>query len=366
MNILLLCKRHYTSHDLVLERFGRLYHFPRQWANHGHRVSVLAMDYGVGQPAVVAEDNLTLESYPLFTLRNNFVTALRRQLDTFRPDTIVASGDSHIGYLGARVARRLGIPFVFDLYHNYEDFGSNRILGMKWMYNRALESAALVVCDSEKLAGLVASRCARTLVAEQAVDSGIFYPRDKAECQRELGLPDGSRYLVYIGSINDRFDRDAVLAAMDSLSGQGVETTLLVAGPGLDSVTSAHPRVKYLGRLPHEKMPVVIGAGDVCLIPYAATALAETCHPCKLSEYIACERPIVASRVSNILDYLSLSSGLTYVPGDGDGLAYSLEQQLRDPIIEHNESALKWENIAARYLAHLLNLFSTLGRERSA
>ena len=45
MRIYLICKRYYTNKDLIKERFGRLYHLPKEWAANGAEVWVNAIDY---------------------------------------------------------------------------------------------------------------------------------------------------------------------------------------------------------------------------------------------------------------------------------------------------------------------------------
>ncbi|MGB5166051.1 MAG: glycosyltransferase, partial [Woeseiaceae bacterium] len=298
MNILLIGKRHYTSHDLLEDRFGRLYHFPARWADRGHQVKVVVADYKGAKPAQVSVGKLDMHSYPLFRFRNGFTRQLSRIADELNPDIIVASCDSHFGYIGARMARRRKLPFVFDLYHNYEDFGSNRIPGMKRLYDAALRSANLVVCDSEPLSAMVEPRSRRTYVAPQGTDPEHFYPADRQECRQKLGIDQEKSVLVYVGSIDSRFDIDCVFAALGRLESDGIDAQLLIAGTGKDNPKLQHPRLTHLGMLEQAQVPIVIGAADVCLIPYRSTPLSETCNPCKLSEYIACQRPIVSSRVS--------------------------------------------------------------------
>jgi glycosyltransferase involved in cell wall biosynthesis len=224
---------------------------------------------------------------------------------------------------------------------------------MKWMHRQALDRASLVVCDSEPLADLVAHRCEKTLIAQQGTDRSVFRPMDKVQCRIELGLNLSETLLTYIGGINHRFDRDAVIYALDELGKAGLDARLVVAGPNLDSVIAAHPRISYLGKLPQSEIPKVIASADVCLIPYTSTALADSCNPCKLSEYIACKRPIVSSAVSNISDYLPKSGHLCYPPGDGEKLMISIRDQIRNPVLEDLESALTWGFLGDKYLLEL-------------
>jgi glycosyltransferase involved in cell wall biosynthesis len=116
------------------------------------------------------------------------------------------------------------------------------------------------------------------------------------------------------------------------------------------------PFIDYLGALPQERIPTVINACDVMCIPYRVTELASTCNPCKLSEYIFCGVPVVASAISNVLDYLPVSRERCYTPGNAQALADRIMQQLNDPLPEPPDDSLTWETIGKRYLKALLPL----------
>jgi glycosyltransferase involved in cell wall biosynthesis len=168
-----------------------------------------------------------------------------------------------------------------------------------------------------------------------------------------LGIDQGKSVLVYVGSIDSRFDITCVFKALDNLTSQGIDVQFLIAGTGKDNPRLQHPKITHLGMLEQAQVPLVIGSADVCLIPYRSTALSETCNPCKLSEYIACQRPIVSSRVSNIADYLPKSGHLCYKPGNDIQLSDSIVSQLSNCVIESRQQVITWERIADEYLVEL-------------
>ena len=347
---------------MIKERFGRLYHFPRHWADCGHRVTVVAADYKSMKSTHLQEPNLHIVAAPFFKPWAGFGAKIRESVKANPPDIVIASCDSHFGYIGMRLAQKLNVPFVFDLYHNYEDFGSNRVPGMRWMYRKALSNAALVVCDSERLAERIGTYSQNTHIAPQATDNTVFRALDRDDCCEKLGLDKNHRNLVYVGNVDSRFDENTLIRTVELLAESGHQPRLIIAGPGLSDLHSNHPLVHYLGRLPQEKIPLVIGCADLCLIPYRRTLLAETCNPCKLSEYIACGRPIIASNISNIAEYLPRSGYLCYEPENVDSLLASISAQLARPILEEQGTALLWENVGAEYLIELEKLTTLAAR----
>ena len=135
MKLHLLCKRYYTNKDLIQERFGRLYHLPTQIQRLGCDVKVTALDYRHPMAERHVLEEVIFKTLPATPLQ--LASSLRQIHGVFRsdsPDIVVASGDSHIGFLGLQLAHILGAPFVFDVYDYYPAFSGNCIPGMRMLF----------------------------------------------------------------------------------------------------------------------------------------------------------------------------------------------------------------------------------------
>jgi glycosyltransferase involved in cell wall biosynthesis len=236
MRFLLACKRHYTNKDLLLDRFGRLYHLPVQLGTHAHEGLVIAADYRNEQALTVTEPGVTFESEPLRVWRlPAFTWRLWRRAKRFQPDVMLASGDTHFGVMAALIARRLKIPLVFDVYDNYEVFASARIPGMRSAFRWVLKSADLVVCAGDPLRELVEQHTSATLVIANGVDTSVFTPGDRDAARRRLGLPETGTIIGYFGSIADRRGVEVLIAAAVRLRDEGRPVTLLRPGTRADA-----------------------------------------------------------------------------------------------------------------------------------
>lgn len=358
MNILVICKRRYTNQDLISDQFGRLFHFPRFWASEGDSVTIIATNYGGYGKQSHLLDGVTFYSLGFPSLLIDYYRNLRNLISTTPADVIIASGDSHFGYLGMRIAKHFRIPFVFDLYHHYADFGSNHIPGMKFLYYAALQHSDLVVCDSKPLCEQVRPYALKTLVAPQGTDNRVFRPMDMQSCRTRLGLLSDAIYIGYTGALDSRFDLETLASAVRSCQSLIPKLRLLVVGPNVAGLDLGHLPCDFRPAVPHEEVPHFINSCNLMLMPYNKSRLAQTCNPSKMSEYIACQKPIVAACVSNVADYLPLSSQYLYNPGDAQGLAAAILEQLENPIIEVFPEDLSWVSIAQRYRAALLELTS--------
>ncbi|MEQ8660610.1 MAG: glycosyltransferase, partial [Gammaproteobacteria bacterium] len=213
MRIAFLCKRRYMGKDVVLDRYARLYELPRCLAARGHDVLGLCLEYGgttpdawthTAPPGQLAWHSLPSGRLLLPGIAAHARTSLRT-LAAFRPHVVLSASDVWHVALGHRLARRLGVPHVADLYDNYASFGAARLPGLRGAYGRALADAAAVSCVSAPLAELVRARHAprgTVTVIESTIGAGQFVPRERADCRRELGLPADAPLIGYAGALD--------------------------------------------------------------------------------------------------------------------------------------------------------------------
>ena len=364
MRIAVVCKRQYTNKDLILDKFGRLYHFPYHWARTGHDVYVNATHYRGLSFENYFYDGFRLDSVPIWNPYAWYKKWIRDPVKAFSPDIVLASGDSHLGMIGHQIAREIGAAFVFDVYDDYSKFGTNRLPFVKGMFEKSIRQADLVVCASEPLKERIGHISKSIVIAEQGSDFGLFKPIDMKFCRQRCDLPSGVTLLGYCGSMDSRFDLELLRRALKILNEEHGPTKLVVCGHNVARLNLNEPNILYLGLKGQEDVPYIIGACDVMLMPYKKTALSETCNPCKLTEYIGCEKPIVCANVSNVGDYLRGGEKGIYDPGALDGFITAVREQLSNPSIVQKTSDLEWASIADRYgrfLASVLEQRTNMG-----
>lgn len=144
----------------------------------------------------------------------------------------------------------------------------------------------------------------RVAIIPPGVDNTRFRPLDQAECRARLGLG-GERVLLYVGRLERLKGVDILLRAMAQLE-QPAEVDLLIIGGGANSPELARlqrmakdlridRQVRFLGTVPHTRLPDYYNAADVCVLPsyYESFGLAAL-------EAAACGRPVVASKVGGL------------------------------------------------------------------
>lgn len=352
MKIHLLCKRYYTSKDLIRDRFGRLYHLPYQLHRLGMDVGVTAIDYRQSTAEQHELDGVVFRTLPATITRiPSSLLSLPRTLRANPPDILLASGDSHIGYLGLRLARGLGIPFVFDVYDYYPAFAGNRIPGMKTFFRKAVTGADQVLCASTPLSERLEPLNGDRPLIENGVDRQLFRPHDRLECRSALGLDPSIPVVGYFGSLFEH--KGPILIEACRILTQSIPNLrLLVAGP-VRNLELGQPWITYLGKRHQSDIPSLIAASDVCAVPLEHHPQNDLSGSCKIAEYLSCGKPVVATNISGHREIFQAAPQSLCRPDPAD-MAEAIRRQLQQPQIAPFPAHLEWSGIA-RTLAHALS-----------
>lgn len=344
MRIAFLCKRRYTGKDVVADRFGRLHEIPWQLARLGHEVRGFCLDYHQKGSANVSykvtPGSLSWDAYSLgHALLPGLVSypwRLLQQLRAYRPDVLLGASDIPHAVLTAWLSRRLGIPYALDLYDNFEGFGQARIPGAVLALRKAVRGAELVIAVSEPLRNWVQAQYGPTgpvLVMPNAIDTTLFKVGSRTAARERLQLPLDAELVGTAGGLYRSKGVADLYAAWAHIAAERPRARLVLAGPveaGLP--LPQQDRVHYLGNLTHVQVADVFAALDVGVVTVADTVFGRYCFPQKAYEMMACDLAVVATDVGVMSALLRETPQLLYRPGDAEGLARAVVQQLEAPV----------------------------------
>ncbi len=345
MNIAVLWKRRYMGQDVIADRYARLYELPRGLAELGHRVLGLCLSYRRAPNERVAHEvappgSLVWRGFntgPAGILGlPDYWRGLRCELEAFQPDCLLGGSDAIHAALTRKVAQRLRIPYFLDLYDNIESFGLTGIPGMRRLYRQALREASGITAVSELLAEYVRTLAPGVPVIplESTIDPLRFFPRDRHAARIRFGLPVQGRLLGVSGSLERNRGIDRVYQAFLRLSADDPALYLVLAGD-LDRrmPPPRHPRLLFLGRLPHSEMPHFFSALDLALIPMIDTAFGRYAFPQKAYEIMACGTPLLTAWVGALARTLAAYPACLYDLGTPGELDERILCQLADPTV---------------------------------
>lgn len=356
IKIHLLCKRYYTNKDLLKDRFGRLYHLPVQLTKYDSNISVSAIDYRNRSSEMITASGVTFHGIPATpTKLPGLIPKLYRIIKDNGVDILIASGDSHIGYIGLKIARRLGVPFVYDVYDYYPAFLSNRIPGMKAMFNSAVQNADQVLCASESLKEYLVAHNSNILLIENGVDRTLFTPSKVQQARKVFGFEESVQLVGYFGSITPARG-PLLIDACRKLQQHIPSLRLLLAGK-VSNVVINEPWITYLGELPQEAIPDLIRACDVVTVPYRPDSFNSMAGACKIAEYLACGKPVVATRISGHEQIFKAAPESLCEPNPED-MARALLGQLKNPVIVPFPESMDWQYIGQALHKSLIRILA--------
>jgi glycosyltransferase involved in cell wall biosynthesis len=261
---------------------------------------------------------------------------------------IIGSSDIPHVVLGARLARRLGVPYAADLYDNFEGFGQARIPGFASALRRAVRGADLVTTTSAPLRDLVIDTYkaqGRVVAMPSTIDKAVFHPGDRAACRRALGLPTEAKLIGTAGGLYADKGVGVLYEAWNAIAARRPDVHLVIAGPTDPRLPPpAGERVHSLGLLPHARIADLFVALDVGVIYLRDTPFGRYCFPQKAYEMFACGLPVIAARIGVMAGLLSDVPAALYRPDDAADLARATLALLDHPS-RPNVTIEDWEQV---------------------
>ncbi|WFN34980.1 glycosyltransferase family 4 protein [Methanogenium sp. S4BF] len=181
----------------------------------------------------------------------------------------------------------------------------------------------------------------------------LFYPRDRDECRKILGLPRDKKIILTVGNLVDVKGHRYLIEAMERLSKQRADMFCVIVGSGfLQSAleeqieaTRMEESVFLAGGKPHEEIPLWMNACDVFVLP----SLMESFGIVQI-EAMACGKPVVGTCNGGSEELiLPDKNGLLCSPRDPEclaaAIANSLERDWDVSEITAFSSRYSWGNV---------------------
>jgi teichuronic acid biosynthesis glycosyltransferase TuaC len=345
MRVLFLTKQQYMGKDLLRDRFGRFYEFPRMLAGQGHHVRGICLKYWTeGLDSPVLRQCLDGVEWQSFQLGCNWLAAFFRHFQRlkeiavgFEPEMVVGASDAMHVMMAASLSSRIRVPLTVDLYDNFESYWATQLPGIKTGLKRGILSASAISTVSPNLAEKVkneyqAPGIVRTIT--NAVCPEIFHRTDKALARRTLCLPESGLLVGTAGALGANRGIKTLFQAFEKLSGMRRNLYLILAGRVERGFhIPIHDKIRYLGELPHSDVGHLFNALDVGVVCNRQNQFAEYCFPQKFYEMIACRLPVVAADIGVMQTLLVGYENCLYDPERADSLADAVEKQLNKPTV---------------------------------
>ncbi|HEX5138156.1 MAG TPA: TIGR04063 family PEP-CTERM/XrtA system glycosyltransferase [Planctomycetota bacterium] len=298
-----------------------------------------------------------------------------------KPDLIHAHSPCLTATAALPIAKRLGIPLVYEMRASWEDaavdHGTCREGDLRYRLTRAMETRVLreanaVTTICEGLRAEIEARGIpgdRITVVPNAVDPDTFAygrPADPALVER-LGTA-GKRVLGFIGSFYGYEGLRVLLDAMPRLIETCPDVRLLLVGGGYEEANlrlqaerlRLDGAVILVGRVPHAQVPDYYSVCDLMVYPRLDMRLTRIVTPLKPLEAMAQGCVVAASDIGGHREMVEDPvTGVLFPPNDPEALARTVGAlisaperwpALRAAARRYIEEERNWATSVARYL----------------
>ncbi len=240
--------------------------------------------------------------------------------------------------LGAKVILDIHDPMpelMMTIFNRNQDSRAVRILKRMEKWSMARADFVLTVNEACKRVFSLRSCPADKIGVVMNSPNEEFFPY-KLQLLRAPSnhTPDKPFTMMYHGFIAERNGLDLAIEALARVRETVPNAELRIYGtsnPFLERVMEEvhnkglEKNVRFLGPRRMEDVVSEINACDVGIIPNQRNAFTEINTPCRIFEYLARCKPVIAPRTPGIQDYFDQKSLFFFEPGNAEDLAHTIE-----------------------------------------
>ena len=162
-------------------------------------------------------------------------------------------------------------------------------------------------------------------------NTDLFRPIPVRKCRANLNIDLEKKYIGFAGTLLKHQGVDVLIDAAHSILTMEPSSVFLIIGEGpmrkqwMNKATTEGIGKSFIftGQVDYEDMPIWIGAMDICIAPFNNDAGLRS--PVKIFDYMACGKPVVASRVEGTTDLFEQSEAIKLVaPGNAEILSKAI------------------------------------------
>lgn len=159
----------------------------------------------------------------------------------------------------------------------------------------------------------------KVMVMPSGTNIDLFRPLDRHECRSRLLIDLQKKYIGFTGTLLKHQGLDVLIDAASLILRKEPLSVFYIIGAGpmkegwLKKVKTngLDHSFFFLGQIDYERVPIWIGAMDICIAPFLKSAGLRS--PVKIFDYMACGRAVVASKIEGTTDVFSNSGAVKLV-----------------------------------------------------
>lgn len=203
----------------------------------------------------------------------------------------------------------------------------------------------------------------KIVVIPNGANTDLFKPMDAIEAREKLGLNRSDNYICFAGNLVQWQGVEYLMKSAPLVLEKCPGTRFLIVGDGpmkQELIELAHQigvsnRVIFVGMVPYQEVPLHMNASDICVLPKKLMGMGYS--PLKLCEYMACMKPVVATRTDDFEILEEFNTGVLIDPENRVEFANAIIKLIQTPELrgQMGENGRKyvvenrsWESVAKK------------------
>lgn len=273
----------------------------------------------------------------------NIITVIKRA----RPDLVIVR-DLPLAPAGLLAAKVCGIPILMDMAEDYpEMLRDTRTYGHISLIDHVIRNPGIFKILEKwvvpKMGGvLVVSKASGERITKIGVNPDSIWvvnntPRLETLSNNQVHDREirhlGRFVVLYVGGLEETRGLEIAVRAFAKVVREVPESVLAIVGKGTSekmlkrvaAELGIEKQVVLAGWIEPSRVPSVLAAADVCLVPHFVTEHTNTTIPNKVFDYMAQKKPVIVTHSKTLAEIVKSSScGMVYRDHDIDELAKSI------------------------------------------
>jgi glycosyltransferase involved in cell wall biosynthesis len=174
-------------------------------------------------------------------------------------------------------------------------------------------------------------------ILPSGANTDLYQPLDRDNCRQRLNLGLSKKYICFMGTLLDHQGVDVLIEAAPAVINLVPDAFFVIIGEGpMKEIwrrrvgkLCIQDHFLFTGQVEYEETPIWISATDVCTAPFLKKAGLRS--PVKVFDYLACGKPVIASKILGTTDIFEGSEAVRLVePENQAALAAAIVEILKD------------------------------------